>query len=83
MSATRVYSVTSVDTTGIRLVRAANPSQALRHVAHSQFEVKPANQDTLIKALSDGVRVEEAGAEPEPEPDLFKGVPLPPVDGQA
>jgi hypothetical protein len=56
MSAERIYIVATP--TGTRLVRASLRSQALSHVAQSQFTVKVASQDDLVSALSGGVKVE-------------------------
>lgn len=42
-----------------RLVRASNKAQALRHVAE-EFEVESASQESLVKFLSEGVKVEDA-----------------------
>ena len=42
-----------------RLVRASNKAQALRHVA-DEFEVESASQESLVKFLSEGVKVEDA-----------------------
>jgi len=44
----------------VRLVRAAHRSQALGHVARSLINVKVANQDELVEALSRGIVVETA-----------------------
>lgn len=46
-----------------RLVRASNRAQALRHVAED-FEVEVPSQEALVKCISAGVKVEDAGAEP-------------------
>lgn len=45
---------------GVRLVRASAPSQALSHVAQTMFTVRLAknNMDDVIKAVADGVKVE-------------------------
>ena len=42
-----------------RLVRAAHPAHALRHVADGEYSVEVASQDDLIALLSDGVKVED------------------------
>lgn len=47
----------------VRLVRAANPSQALRHVAKDTLNVTVPSQDDLIAAATAGAKVEEARAE--------------------
>lgn len=56
----------------IRLVRAAHRSQALGHVARSMINVKVANQDELITALSKNIKVEEASVDQETG-GLFEG----------
>ena len=62
---TRIYIVKDKDppepVESTRLVRAANPSQALRHVATEAFTVDVATQDDLVRALGDGITVETAG----------------------
>ena len=63
----RIYSVTDGATAITRLVRAANQAQALSHVARSTFSVQVASQNELVAQLQSGTKVEEAGAEPEPE----------------
>jgi hypothetical protein len=57
--ATRIYIVTGP--TGTRLVKAAAPSQAITHVAKSEFDARVASQDDLVQALSNGVKVETYG----------------------
>ena len=46
-----------------RLVRAANASQAMRHVAENTLAVGVARQDELVELLTAGVKVENAGHE--------------------
>jgi hypothetical protein len=48
-----------------RLVRAGTRAQALRHVAQDVFAVNIASQDALVRLLSSGASVEDAGAESE------------------
>lgn len=43
-----------------RLVRAPNAARALRHLTDG-FNVTLATQDALVKAVGDGVAVEESG----------------------
>jgi len=57
--ATRIYIFTGP--TGTRLVKAAAPSQAITHVAKSEFDARVASQDDLVQALSNGVKVETYG----------------------
>lgn len=62
----RIYAVNNATGDKTRLVLAANPAQALRHVAHNQFNVKVANAIDVAKLMADGVTVEqikEAAAE--------------------
>jgi hypothetical protein len=54
----RIYIVGHGQT--IRLVRAAHRSQALNHVAKSIINVKVANQDELVDALSRQIAIENA-----------------------
>lgn len=62
---TRIYVVSSKSNTAAdRLVKAATPAQALRHVASGLFEVEVASQDALVKLAGSGIQVEVAGAEP-------------------
>jgi plasmid rolling circle replication initiator protein Rep len=42
------------------LVKASIRQQALSHVAQSLFTVRVASQEDLIKALSSGIKVENA-----------------------
>jgi hypothetical protein len=57
--ATRIYIVTGP--TGTRLIKAAAPSQAITHVAKSEFDARVASQDDLVEALSRGIKVEVYG----------------------
>ena len=80
---TRIYVVTADDGEA-RLVRAASPAQAIRHVARARYRAHVAAQETLVEMLSAGDPVETAGDEPvapaagsaEPEPES-KGEPEP------
>jgi hypothetical protein len=62
--ATRIYAVQAGDI--FKLVEASTKQSALRHVAKDLITVEVANQKTLVAAMQDGVKVEQAGAE-EPE----------------
>lgn len=60
-----------------RLVRAANRSQALRHVAQDSFAVSIATQNSLVFLIERGVKVEDASVDPAPaanEPAAQAGV---------
>lgn len=61
---TRIYAVQAGDI--FRLVEASTKQSALRHVAKDLISVEVANQKTLVAAMTDGVKVEQVGAE-EPE----------------
>lgn len=63
---TRIYAVAlkfSPPDALVRLVRASNPAQALRHVARDTLIVKIASQDELVMNIAAGVKVETAGDE--------------------
>lgn len=57
---TRIYTVISKTDNKTRLVEAANPAQALRHVAHDLFEVKPANAMKVASLMLEGVEYERS-----------------------
>jgi predicted transcriptional regulator len=61
---TRIYAVTYVGaevTRTVRLVRATSGSAARNHVAREALNVAVASQDTIVDAISRGVKVEPAG----------------------
>lgn len=61
MTAQRIYLVGSNDPAfPTRLIKAAVRQQALTHVAQSLFTVRVASQDDLVKALTNGVKIENA-----------------------
>lgn len=60
---TRIYAVTSKIDGKARLVEAANPAQAMRHVAHDLFEVAPANARTVATLMGQGITLETGKAE--------------------
>ena len=60
---TNIYAVQGPDT--FRLVEAKTKQGALNHVAQKIFVVERASQKTLVAAMTDGVKVERAGEEPE------------------
>ncbi len=66
---TRIYLVTDRDTQTQRLIRATNQAQAVRHAAQSRFDIQVASQDTLVKLLDAGQKVESAATATEPEPE--------------
>lgn len=58
MKAQRIYIVGHGQT--VRLVKASHRAQALAHVARSLINVKVANQDELVEAITRGISVETA-----------------------
>lgn len=62
--ATHIYAVQGPDS--FRLVEATTKQAAFRHVAKDILTVERASQKTLVAAMQDGVKVEQAGAD-EPE----------------
>lgn len=57
---TRIYLVTDTETNKHRLIRAGNQAQAIRHAAHTRFEIEVAGQDALVNLLTHGIPVELA-----------------------
>jgi len=57
-SVSRIYAVTRKGHGTLRLVKASNWAQALRHVAKDEYEVDVAEQDQLVEAVNRGVKVE-------------------------
>jgi hypothetical protein len=57
----RIYTIKGKADGAPRLVMAANPSQALRHVASAQYEVKAAGALEVADLMSGGAKVEKAG----------------------
>lgn len=64
-SNTRIYIVKGPS--GARLVKATVPSQAIFHVAHGEYSAAVATQDDLVEALSNGIKVEYFGKQPQEE----------------
>lgn len=56
----RIYAITNKETGNTRLVSAANPSQAVRHVTSELFAVKAASAVTVGQLMSNGVQLEHA-----------------------
>lgn len=46
-----------------RLVRAGSRSQAISHVARATYTAAVATQDNIVDAVSQGIKVEDVGAE--------------------
>lgn len=67
---TRIYAVTRKGHGTVRLVEAPNWAQALRHIAHDEYEVDVAEQRQLVECIARGVKVEVAGKEPVPPPHV-------------
>jgi hypothetical protein len=63
----RIYLVTESASDKARLVEAATPAQALRHVARNVYAVKPANTYEVASLVSRGVALETTD-EPVTEP---------------
>jgi len=57
-SVSRIYAVTRKGHGTLRLVKATNWAQALRHVAKDEYAVDVAEQDQLVEAVNRGVKVE-------------------------
>lgn len=66
-----IYLITQHDNDRQRLVRAANKSAAIRHVAADMLGAQLAAQDTLAELLQNGLRVEDAGQPSTDEQDEF------------
>lgn len=54
----RIYTVNNKTDGTSRLVMATNPSQALRHVAHAQYDVKAASATDVAALMGAGTKVE-------------------------
>jgi hypothetical protein len=82
---TRIYYVTASADGEARLVRAASPAQAIRHVALDRYRCRVARQETIVEMLSAGDPVETAGEwpdDPGPTPGpvaLSEPEPVPPL----
>lgn len=62
----RIYTVKNKADGSSRLVKALNPAQALRHVAHAQYEVKSTKPLEVAELMGSGIKLEAAG-EPDQE----------------
>lgn len=58
-----LYSVTDMTHASTRLVDAANPAQALRHVTSQQFAVKAASASLVAKLMGAGIKLENTQPE--------------------
>lgn len=64
MSKQRIYKVDiTIAPTSVRLVRAQNASQAVRHVAEGMITAEVASQESLVRLIGQGMKVEDAGEE--------------------
>lgn len=61
---TRPYVIRNAEKQIVGIVRAASPSQALRHHARNLYSVTPANADDAFEAAANGIRLEVAVVEP-------------------
>lgn len=61
----RIYLV-HADGQAAALVRARSQAEAIRHCTANRYEAVVADQDALVKALRDGIVVEDAKTTPEP-----------------
>lgn len=64
MSTERIYTVTGPGDK-VSLVKAANQSQALRHVARNTFQIEVASAVQVADLMISGVKVEQASTEPQ------------------
>jgi hypothetical protein len=58
-----LYIVTDSSNSATRLVEAANPAQALRHVTAKQFAVASASAAAVAKLMSAGIKLETTATE--------------------
>lgn len=58
----RIYAVRRNDDI-VGLVRAGNPSQAVRHVVRQDFSASVAEQEELVSTITGGMKVQDAGAD--------------------
>lgn len=59
---TRIY-IVRVEGQKPRLVRAGHPSNAFQHVVRNLAKVEVATQDDLVKAVAEGIKVEDVKPE--------------------
>lgn len=67
MSKTRIYTVHDEQTDERFLVRARSAAHAVHHVTRPRFAASVSPQEQLVHLLSQGVQVQDAGADPEGE----------------
>lgn len=70
MAETRIYRTRNKlnPTEKHRLVEAGTRAQALGHVVRGTYEATPASPKEVAQLMSEGIKLETAGAEPEAEP---------------
>jgi hypothetical protein len=73
-SQTRIYHVMARAGGEEFLVRAANRAQALGHVTRTIYVAEVASQEQLLQTVGRGVKVEDAGADPQCDIDDVPGV---------
>ncbi len=61
MAQQRIYLVGTPDNK-IRLIKASIRQQAVSHVANTMLTVRVASQDDLVKALTEGIAIEQYNA---------------------
>jgi hypothetical protein len=65
MTQARIYAVTSE--TGEHLVKAANPAQALRHIAKNTYQVRVVSALDVVDKMTNGATVTDAMNDDEKE----------------
>lgn len=68
----RIYVVIDKRTFSKRMIRANSRAQALIHVARSAFIASVAKERDMMDADARGIKVDDAGAEPEPASEPAK-----------
>ena len=66
MAQQRIYLVGTPDKK-VRLIKASLRQQAVSHVANTMLTVRVASQDDLVKALTNGIEIEQYNAPEQPE----------------
>jgi hypothetical protein len=59
----RIYKVEGPLPESVRLVRAANRNQAIRHAVRNDYRAELATQDELVELITSGTPVEDAATE--------------------
>lgn len=66
MAQQRIYLVGTPDNK-VRLIKASVRQQAISHVANTMLTVRVASQDDLVKALTNGIEIEQYRLPEQPE----------------